>query len=60
MVITGLPTDTIALKIQAENVTLRNVVVYHAANGQGIYATTAPGLTLENVEVYAYGNAWGA
>ena len=60
MVIIGSPSDTQALRIMAPNVTLRNVVIYHAANSQGIYATGAEGLTLENVEVFAYGNKWGA
>ena len=48
-----------ALKIVAEDVTVRNVLIYHAANGMGLTATRAHRLTLENVEVIAYGNANG-
>ena len=49
-----------ALKIVAENVTIRNVLIYHAANGMGIYAYEANNLVLDNVQVVAYGNEWGA
>ena len=49
-----------ALRIVAEDVTVRNVLIYHAANGQGIYGYNAHRLSLENVQVIAYGNAWGA
>lgn len=40
--------------------TVRNVIIYHPANSRGILAWNAPNLTLENVEVIAYGNEWGA
>ena len=40
--------------------TVRNVVIYHPANGQGIYGWKAHNLKLENVHVHAYGNKWGA
>jgi hypothetical protein len=43
-----------------ENVVIRNVVVYHAANGMGISALNNKNLRIENVEVFAYGNDWGA
>jgi hypothetical protein len=49
-----------AIQIGRDNVTIRNVVVYHPANRIGIYAYGANNLTLENVEVIAYGNEWGA
>lgn len=48
------------LKIVAKDVTIRNVLIYHAANGMGIYAWSADNLVLENVQVIAYGNEWGA
>ena len=49
-----------ALKIVADNVVVRNVIVYHAANGMGIYVYQVNTLTIENVQVIAYGNAKGA
>ena len=49
-----------ALKILAEDVTVKNVLIYHAANGMGLTASRAHRLKLENVEVIAYGNANGA
>ena len=49
-----------ALRITADNVTIRNVLIYHAANGMGIYAFKANNLVIENVQVVAYGNEWGA
>ena len=49
-----------AVKIVGEDITLRNVVIYHAANAMGIYVWEAHNLTLENVQVIAYGNDWGA
>ena len=49
-----------ALKIVADNVTVRNVLIYHAANGMGIYGFRPKNLRLENVKVLAYGNDWGA
>ena len=48
------------MKIVAEDVTVRNVLIYHAASAMGIYAWEADGLKLENVQVIAYGNEWGA
>jgi hypothetical protein len=42
-----------------QNVTIKNVVVYHAANSRGIYVYKANNLTFENVEVRAYGVANG-
>lgn len=38
-----------ALKISKENVTVRNVIIYHAANGMGIFGWKPNNLTLENV-----------
>ena len=51
-----------AIKIASnvENVTIRNVLIYHAANGMGIYAFRPKNLRIENVQVHAYGNDWGA
>ena len=49
-----------ALKITANDVTIRNVLIYHAANGMGIYGYESNNLRLENVKVLAYGNDWGA
>ena len=48
------------MKIVGENITLKNVVIYHAANAMGIYVWEAHNLTLENVQVIAYGSEWGA
>ena len=48
------------MKIVAEHVTLRNVIIYHAANAIGIYGYNSHNLTLENVKVISYGNPWGA
>ena len=56
----GSTKNDFALKIVANNVTVRNVPIYHASNGMGIYGFKANGLVLDNVEVIAYGNAWGA
>lgn len=60
------PTDDTCLKIAHENVTVKNVVIHHAANARGIYYWKAYNLKLENVEVIAYGvhgttdeNNWG-
>ena len=36
------------------------MIIYHAANAQGIFAWKAHNLKLENVQVIAYGNPWGA
>ena len=49
-----------ALKISGDNVTLRNVIIYHASNAMGIYAWRPVNLQMENVQVIAYGNEWGA
>ena len=65
-VIYGMPTDDskendLALKIvKGDNITIRNVVIFHAANTIGIYIYNASNVTLENVQVIAYGNDWGA
>lgn len=66
MYILASPTDDTALKITHDNVTVKNVVIHHAANARGIYYWKAPGLRIENVEVIAYGvhgttdeNNWG-
>ena len=54
-VIYGLPTDDskendLALKIvRGDNITIRNVVIFHAANTIGIYIYNASNITLENV-----------
>jgi len=64
--ILATPTDDTALKITHDNVTVKNVVIHHAANARGIYYWKANGLRVENVEVIAYGvhgttdeNNWG-
>ena len=49
-----------ALMISQDNITLRNVVIYHPANRLGLYSWKAKNLVLDNVEVIAYGNEWGA
>ena len=49
-----------ALYIKGKNVTVKNVLIYHAANGRGIFAKHSDNLRIENVEVIAYGNEWGA
>ena len=49
-----------ALKIVADNVIVRNVIIYHASNAIGIYGWKPNNLELENVQVIAYGNEWGA
>lgn len=65
MIIYGEPTDDskkndYTLKIiGADNVVVRNVILYHAANTMGIFAVRANNLLIENVEVIAYGNDWG-
>jgi len=41
-------------------VTVKNVVIYHPANGQGLYGWKPNNIHIENVEIIAYGNAWGA
>ena len=38
-----------AMKIVVPGVTVKNVLIYHAASAMGIYAWEADGLTLENV-----------
>ena len=59
--------DDTALFIRHNNVVIRNLVIHHAANRRGIYFFEADNLTIENVEVIAYGvhattdqNNWGA
>jgi hypothetical protein len=61
------PTEDTAIFIRHKNVTVKNVVVHHAANGRGVYFINAKGLTIENLDVVAYGvhattdeNNWGA
>ena len=49
-----------ALEITGKNVVIRNVVIHHAANGMGIYGNGCTNLTIENVQVIAYGNPSGA
>ena len=50
-----------AIKVgRKDNVTIRNVIIYHAANGMGIYGFQANNLKIENVKIYAYGNEEGA
>lgn len=49
------PTVDNAIRITHKNVTIRNVLVHHAANARGIYFEYADGLTIENVQVKAYG-----
>ena len=65
LIITQDPTDDskandYALRITGDNVTIRNVIIYHAANAMGIFAWKANNLTIENVQIFAYGNEWGA
>ena len=60
MIITSEPDTDFALKITKDNVTVRNLIVYHPANGMGIYAWKTKNLRIENVQVIAYGNEWGA
>jgi exosome complex RNA-binding protein Rrp42 (RNase PH superfamily) len=53
--------NDIALTIaRKENVVIRNVIIYHAANGRGINAWRCKNLTIENVQIIAYGNKLGA
>jgi len=59
-IITANPDTDVAITISTPNVTLRNVIIYHPSNGKGIYGWEADNLTIENVEVIAYGNEWGA
>ena len=59
-IITCEPNTDICVKIDRDNVTLRNVIIYHPANGMGIYGWAPNNLLLENVEIIAYGNEWGA
>jgi len=49
------PDNDTSLFINHKNVTVRNVVIHHAANSRGLYFWDADGLTIENVEVIAYG-----
>jgi len=54
------PTEDTALEIVHQNVTIKNVVIHHAANSRGIFTWKANNLTFENVEVRAYGVTEGA
>ena len=56
MIITAEAGTDYALKITKDNVTVRNVIVYHPANGMGIYSNKSKNLRIENVQVIAYGN----
>ena len=61
----GQPTDDSkandnVVRIVGKNVTLKNVIIYHAANAMGIFCWKCDGLKLENVQIHAYGNEWGA
>merc|ERR1711981_752149 len=61
MIITADVTDEVAISIRnRERVTIRNVIIHHPTNGQGINAMNAHHLILENVEVIGYGNERGA
>ena len=68
MIITAPPTsdddhsNDYALELQwgIKDVLIRNVVIYHAANGMGIFGWKSTNVRLENVKVIAYGNEWGA
>jgi exosome complex RNA-binding protein Rrp42 (RNase PH superfamily) len=55
-----LSNDTALSIVNKKNVVIRNVVIYHAANGRGINAWKSKNLTIENVQVIAYGNEKGA
>ena len=59
-IIIAYPGDDTALWIDFPDVTIRNCIVYHPANGRGIYGQRSHNLRIENVEVIAYGNDWGA
>ena len=54
------PNIDVCVKVVGDNVTFRNVIIYHPANGMGLYGWKPNNLTLENVEIIAYGNEWGA
>jgi len=61
VVIESKPGDDIALEIlNTKNVLIRNVIIYHPANSMGIHAEGVENLVIENVQVIAYGNEWGA
>ena len=60
LIIVTQPGEDTALKIAKNDVTIRNVVIYHPASARGIFGWYPANLRLENVEVIAYGNAWGA
>jgi hypothetical protein len=53
--ILATPTDDNALKIIHDNVTIKNVVIHHAANARGLFVWETTGLKIENLEVVAYG-----
>ena len=54
------PGDDTAIKVVGENITIKNVIVYHPTNARGIFGWKPNGIKIENVEVIAYGNEWGA
>ena len=60
IIITQPGEDTALQVANKRGVTIRNVLIYHPANGRGIYAWKTPNLHIENVEVVAYGNDFGA
>ena len=59
-IITCEPDTEFCVKANNDNITLRNVIIYHPANGMGLFSWKAANLTLENVQIIAYGNEWGA
>ena len=60
MVIVTRPGDDIAITVNRDDVTIRNVIIYHPASSIGIRGWAPQNLELYNVEVVAYGNEWGA
>ena len=61
MIIVMWPGDAdIALTINRDDVTVRNVIIYHPVNSFGIRGWEPKNLELYNVEIVAYGNPWGA
>ena len=49
MIITCPPDTKVCVKVGKDNITLRNMIIYHPANGMGIYGWTTENLLLENV-----------
>jgi len=49
MIITCEPDTDICVKVGRDDVTFRNVIIYHPANGMGLYGWDADNLLLENV-----------